>query len=248
MQRLLLSALFVAGVLPQPARWAVAADQVSEAAMAAHAQCTIDYAPRWCIGYVVVPELQVLDKPGRGARPVGEPYRPLDSILVVEPIPRTPGWVKVKTLARPDRAVLGWVPRDQVALVTDFRKVIGCWPVAAINWHQAEAGDVPEQEFRLRFTEKGQVRELNAEGRPVAMNHAVYYSRGVFVIWSLLDDTDDLQARGMLHPGRQQPELRLELGRFLEPAYTMVDSANLSGCKDVPLVDAKPPVLKKPRR
>src|SRR6266540_6469004 len=109
----------------------LAADEATEAALAAHAQCTIDYGPRSCTGFVLDPDLQVLSKPHRGATPVGNhKYRPPAWIAVVEPTPQpeTLDWIKVQTLTRPDRAVLGWVRREQVLLATDFRRVIGCWP------------------------------------------------------------------------------------------------------------------------
>jgi len=132
-------------------------------------------------------------------------------------------------------------------LVTDFRRVIDCWPVAGINWHQSEAGDVPEKDIRLRFTMKGEVRELGLGDKPLTTYYAIYYARGIFRIWDPSDDNSDFNVIGMLFPETHRVELHLDLGRFLKPAYTMVDRKRLAGCKEIPLLDSKPMRLEKRR-
>ncbi|HJY76382.1 MAG TPA: hypothetical protein VKE95_07100 [Burkholderiales bacterium] len=148
---------------------------------------------------------------------------------MIEPKPRpgSPGWVRARTLAPPDLPVLGWARHDRLVLATDLRRVVGCWPLASLNWHRPEAGDSPAADFRLLFTEKGEVRELGIGDKPISTNYAVYYDLGIFRIWDLSDDDGDLDITGKLLPGARAVELRLELGRLLEPAYTMADRAKL---------------------
>src|SRR5262249_26214237 len=154
---------------------------------------------RWCFGYVLDPALQVLDKPDRSARPVGNyKFRALDWIAVVEPSPRpeAPEWVRARTLTRPDRPALGWARHHQLVLATDFRRGVGCGPIASLNWHRPEAGDGAEADFQLRFTESGEVRELGIGNKPISTNYAVHYDRGIFVIWDLSDEDGDLEVIG----------------------------------------------------
>jgi hypothetical protein len=225
-----------------------ALDKETEAAMAAYNQCIFDYGSRACIGFVVDPGIQVLSRPSGEAKPVGNfKYRPPERILLVDPAspPGNPEWIRARTLALPDRSVIGWVRRTQVAIATDFRRVKGCWPVASINWHQPGGGDVADADMRLRFTMDGEVQEERAEGKRIATNYAVYYARGVFRIWDKSDEDGDLDLIGMLNPEQNQVTLKLGRGRALKPPYTMVDRARFADCKQIPLVDSNPLALKK---
>jgi hypothetical protein len=246
-------ALLAAGVAGcvVPNGTARALDKETEAAIAAYNQCIFDYGSRACIGFVLDPRIQVFDRPSDEAKPVGNvKYRPPGGILLVDPAspPGTPDWIRVQTLALPDRAVLGWARRTQVAIMTDFRRVNGCWPVASINWHQPGGGDVADADMRLRFTMDGEV-QAERGGRRMATNYAVYYARGVFrILDKSNEDNDDLDITGMLIPEQHQVTLKLGRGRSLKPPYTMVDRAKLADCKQIPLVDSNPLVLKKNSR
>lgn len=210
--------------------------------------CTMEYGS-WCRGYASRSGVQVRRAPRKDAPVIagGHIYDRGELILLLEPRParERPDWVRVETLVNRERAVIGWLPRTDVVLEADLRRVIGCWPVSSINWHQVEAGEVPEQDIRLRFTPEGQVFELGIGDEPLSTTYAIYYGQGIFRIRDLSEYGLDYDIIGLLFPDEHRVELHSDLGEFLDPPYTMVDRKELSGCKDIPVLKPKPPRITK---
>ncbi len=220
----------------------------SEDAIEAYNECTRKY-DRLCQGYASKTGVRARRAPQNDAPVIDGSvvYDRGDLILLLNPRP-VPGWaewVRVQVPINEAGATIGWMHHADVVLEADLRQVIGCWPVASINWHQEEAGEVPEKDIRLRFTPEGQVFELGIGDEPVPTTHAIYYARGIFRIRDLSEYGLDYDIIGLLFPDEHRVELHSDLGEFLDPPYTMVDRKKLSGCKDVPVLKPKPPRITK---
>lgn len=209
-------------------------------AIEASHQCAMEYG-RLCGGYASRSGVQARRAPRKDAPVIagGRIYDRGKLILLLEPRPpkERPDWVRVETVVNQDRAVIGWLPRTDVVLAADFRKVIGCWPISGISWHQIEAGETPEMDVHLRFTTEGEVFELGVGDEPVPTTHGVYYAQGIFHIRDESEYKLDYDIVGLLFPEEHRAELHRDLGMFLDPPYTMVDREKLSGCKVIPVVD-----------
>ncbi len=208
-------------------------------AIEAFHKCTAKYGS-FCRGYASRSGVQARHAPRKDAPTIkgGHVYDHGEMILLLEPrpIPERSGWIRVEALVDGERAVTGWLPRTDLVLEADLRQVIGCWPVSSINWHQEEAGEVPETDIRLRFTPEGQVFELGVGDEPVPTSHAIYYAKGIFRIRDQSEYSFDYDVIGLLFPEKHRIELHLDLGEFLDPPYTMFDREKLSGCKVIPVL------------
>lgn len=224
--------------------------ETSQAIEASH-QCVMEYG-RLCAGYASRPGVQVRRAPRKDAPVIagGRIYDRGELILLLEPRPtqERPDWVRVETVVNQERAAIGWLPRTDVILEADLRKVIGCWPISGISWHQIEAGETPEKDVHLRFTPEGEVFELGIGDEPVPTTHGVYYAQGIFRIRDESEYGLDYDIIGLLFPQEHRAELHLDLGMLLDPPYTMVDREKLSGCKAIPVLDLKAPRITKRKR
>lgn len=75
------------------------------------------------------------------------------------------------------RVITAYVPRSQVILDTDLRKVTGCWPVKYALVPEESAGEW--EQHGVWFTAEGLAR--GPEGRDHGTQH-IYYAEGVFTV------------------------------------------------------------------
>lgn len=66
------------------------------------------------------------------------------------------GWLPLSTVGSSSKRVqVRWVQVDKLVRPNEFRRVVGCWPIASLNY---ELGD---SVFRAKFTKAGEVRILD---------------------------------------------------------------------------------------
>lgn len=150
------------------------------------------------------------------------------------------------------RVITAYVPRSQVILYTDFRRVVGCWPLKAAGRPEAWVDDIVPQ--YVWFTPAGVAtawdpsatvdkdQKLVRETFARYGEQRVYYADGVFLALPeknldlrLYYGTIDYEKRTVRYAGTER----------LDEGVQWFSPGDLKGCKQIPITDDTPPPIPK---
>jgi len=129
-----------------------------------------------------------------------------------------------------------------------MRRVVGCWPIQALNWNEEGEGDYEGGQFRLRFDDNGAMlpgkrgKGRGSDNDYFSKHQAVYYARSVFLI---RHRTDPNAANAGLVPifMLDYPNRRVVVSApARRPSWELLPEEKLKGCTEIPRVDPKSPV------
>jgi hypothetical protein len=152
-------------------------------------------------------------------------------------------WIRTYTvLDNPDpkakkktKAYFGYVRRTDVILDTDFRKVVGCWPVKYALVAEEAAGDF--EPHGVWFSTSGLAR--GPDGRDFGEQHT-YYAEGVFTVRHPKYANLHLYGHGTID---YEKRIAKYMGTVVlkenesVPGVEWFTPADLKGCKAIPTID-----------
>jgi hypothetical protein len=133
------------------------------------------------------------------------------------------------------RVITAYVRRSDVILDTDFRKVVGCWPVKYALVAEEAAGDF--EPHGVWFSTSGLVR--GPDGRDFGEQHT-YYAEGVFTVRHPKYANLHLYGHGTVDYERR---IAKYMGTVVlkenesVPGVEWFTPADLKGCKAIPTID-----------
>jgi hypothetical protein len=146
------------------------------------------------------------------------------------------------------RVVKAWVRRADAVLDTDFRRVVGCWPLRHVVIPEEGLDEHPGW---VNFTVKGVASAPGGSGQPPAkygVQHT-YFAQGIFTVRHPSDElhdyfpgaTLDYDARIVKYLGEKILKEGKQVRWFGEK--------DLEGCKEIPSVDDTPvPKQRRPEK
>lgn len=136
-----------------------------------------------CFGYVSRDGALVRDRAGdRGSVLV---KLPIGHHLLLPEAPRTgQEWLRVTVEVPGQRTNSrnGWMRRADVAVRSEFRRVVRCWPVERIEWRDPlNPFEAPGTALRIDMSDTGDAARVLGTS-PAGRGFGVYYSQGLFLV------------------------------------------------------------------
>ncbi|SRR6266545_2200921 len=154
------------------------------------------------------------------------------------------GWLMTMAI-RDNHSEEAWVRRTDVILEWEFQRVVGCWPVASIDWNEEGAGDYGGGIFRPRFAPSGKLTAHKDDQGELHKRYAVYYAGGIFFLWNPRDAEDRLGPTFTLDYPRRRVTASTPA---LKPRFSLFKDEALKGCAEIPKVDPAQPIMPAPKR
>ncbi|HLQ01071.1 MAG TPA: hypothetical protein VK143_02100 [Burkholderiales bacterium] len=205
--------------------------------LAAYSQACFAYASRQGIALKSEPQetAEVVER-----APLG------DLLTLLDPFEskQHPGWLMTRAI-RDNQMEEAWVRRSDVVLTWEFQRVVGCWPVASIDWNEEGAGEYGGGDFRLRFARSGRLIAHKGDQDELHKRYAVYYAGGIFFLWNPRNTEDRLGPTFTLDYPRRRVTASIPA---LKPHFRLFKDEALKGCAEIPKVDPAQPIMPAPKR
>lgn len=144
------------------------------------------------------------------------------------------GWIPVKALGhvkgRNEDVPEGWVRRSDVVLPSDFRKVVGCWPVKAVVY----VGGDYAAEVKFKLNGSASVKESGDESwinKQPPHRAQVYMARGIVAIEAL-----EKNRPRFFMSGYRNDERRLYPGGATAKEQEFFPDSTTKNCEAIPML------------
>ncbi len=203
-------------------------------------RCVSRYVPDECQGNAGTKGAVILDRPGNSGRILSR-FEYGRTVLLLEPASKLSSseWLPIAIAVGGPRGpftdkVRAWARREEVVLNSDFRRVVGCWPLRFVV---VPEGEIEGHYGSVSFTVKGVARARSEDGLEGPDAQLTYYAGGIFTVRHPVYVTHDYFIAGTLDYGTRTVNYLGEKLLKGEKQVRWFGAKELEGCKQIPTVD-----------